>query len=120
MIVDISLKGRDGIDLVQDVRKHYKDLPTLVLSMHDESRFAERSLLAGAKGYIMKRETSSSIVEAIRCVLSGRLYVSEKLKQSCWTNSRAGPYTRQTPMSRLTDREMEVFQLLGQGLSTGK
>lgn len=121
MIVDISLKGRDGIDLVQDVRKHYKDLPTLVLSMHDESRFAERSLLAGAKGYIMKRETSSSIVEAIRCVLSGRLYVSEKLKAELLDKFASGAHIRdQTPMSKLTDREMEVFQLLGQGLSTGE
>jgi DNA-binding NarL/FixJ family response regulator len=121
VIVDISLKGRDGIELVQDVRKHYKDLPTLVLSMHDESRFAERSLLAGAKGYIMKRETSSSIVDAIRCVLGGKLYVSEKLKAELLDRFASGVLVHEkTPTSRLTDRELEVFQLLGHGLSTGE
>jgi DNA-binding NarL/FixJ family response regulator len=121
VIVDISLKGRDGIDLVQDIRKHYKDLPTLVLSMHDESRFAERSLLAGAKGYIMKRETSSSIVEAVRCVLSGKLYLSEKLKGELLDKFASGAQIHdKTPVSRLTDRELEVFRLLGQGLSTGE
>jgi DNA-binding NarL/FixJ family response regulator len=121
VIVDISLKGRDGIDLVRDVRSHYNDLPILVLSMHDESRYAERSLLAGARGYIMKRETSSSVVEAIRCVLSGKIYLSEKIKGELLDRFVKGTHTfHKASMDRLTDRELEVFQLLGQGLSTNE
>ncbi len=120
VIVDISLKGRDGIDLVQDLRKHYKDLPTLVLSMHDESRFAERSLLAGAKGYIMKRETSSSIVEAIRCVLAGKIYLSEKIKGELLQRLAGRRQAHENPVDRLTDRELQVFRLLGRGLSTNE
>jgi DNA-binding NarL/FixJ family response regulator len=119
VIVDISLKGRDGIGLVRDIHKYYKQMPMLVLSMHDEARFAERSLLAGAKGYIMKRETSGSIVEAIRCVLSGRIYLSEKIKEEILGRFVGGSHTYdESPVDRLTDRELEVFRLLGQGLST--
>ncbi len=121
VIVDISLRGRDGIDLIRDLRKHNKDLVMLVLSMHDESRFAERSLLAGAKRYIMKRETSSSIVEAIRCVLSGKIYLSEKIKGEILDRFVGGAHTYdKTPVDILTDRELEVFRLIGQGLSTNE
>ncbi len=121
VIVDISLKGRDGIDFVREVKRYYKDLPMLVLSMHDESRFAERSLHAGAKGYIMKRETSSSIVEAVRCVLNGKIYLSEKIKGELVDRLVTGaqPGT-ENPTQRLTDRELEVFRLLGRGLSTNE
>jgi DNA-binding NarL/FixJ family response regulator len=121
VIVDISLKGRDGIDLVREVSRQDKHLPMLVLSMHDESLYAERSLLAGAKGYIMKRETSSSIVEAIRCVLSGKIYLSEKIKGDLLDRFVSGPYKfDRSPVERLTDRELEVFQWLGRGLSTNE
>lgn len=121
VIVDISLKGRDGIDLVREVKRYYKDLPILVLSMHDESRFAERSLVAGAKGYIMKRETSSSIVEAVRCVLNGKIYLSEKIKGELLDRFATGAHPCiGTPIHRLTDRELEVFRLLGRGLSTNE
>jgi DNA-binding NarL/FixJ family response regulator len=121
VIVDISLKGRDGIDLVREVKRYYKDLPMLVLSMHDESRFAERSLVAGAKGYIMKRETSSSIVEAVRCVLNGKIYLSEKIKGELLDRFATGGHPCVgTPVHKLTDRELEVFQLLGRGLSTNE
>lgn len=121
VIVDISLKGRDGIDLVRDVNRHDKHLPMLVLSMHDESLYAERSLLAGAKGYIMKRETSTSIVEAIRCVLNGKIYLSEKIKGDLLDRFVRGPQKfDRSPMERLTDRELEVFQWLGRGLSTNE
>ncbi len=119
VIVDISLKGRDGIDLIREVRSNNKDLPILVLSMHDESRFAERSLLAGAKGYIMKRETSSSVVEAIRCVLRGQIYLSEKIKGEILSRFVGGAHTyNKSPVDRLTDRELEVYRLIGRGLST--
>ena len=121
VIVDISLRGRDGIDLIRDVRGHNKDLPILVLSMHDESRFAERSLLAGAKGYIMKRETSSSVVEAIRCVLRGQIYLSEKIKGEILSRFVGGAHTyNKSPVDRLTDRELEVYRLIGRGLSTNE
>ena len=121
VIVDISLRGRDGIDLIRDVRSHNKDLPILVLSMHDESRFAERSLLAGAKGYIMKRETSSSVVKAIRCVLCGQIYLSEKIKGEILSRFVGGAHTyNKSPVDRLTDRELEVYRLIGQGVSTNE
>ena len=121
VIVDISLRGRDGIDLIRDLRGHNKDLPILVLSMHDESRFAERSLLAGAKGYIMKRETSSSVVEAIRCVLRGQIYLSDKIKGEILSRFVGGAHTyNRSPVDRLTDRELEVYRLIGQGLSTNE
>jgi DNA-binding NarL/FixJ family response regulator len=121
VIVDISLKGRDGIDLVREVSRQDKHLPMLVLSMHDESLYAERSLLAGAKGYIMKRETSSSIVEAIRCVLNGKIYLSEKIKGDLLDRFVRGPHQfDRSPVDRLTDRELEVFQWLGRGLSTNE
>jgi DNA-binding NarL/FixJ family response regulator len=120
-IIDISLKGRDGIGLVRDIRRDYKDMPVLVLSMHDESRFAERSLLAGARGYIMKRETSGSIVEAIRSVLAGKIYLSEKIKEEILGRFVSGYHTYdKSPVDRLTDRELEVFRLLGCGLSTNE
>ena len=121
VIVDISLRGRDGIDLIREVRSHNKDLPILVLSMHDESRFAERSLLAGARGYIMKRETSSSVVEAIRCVLRGQIYLSERIKDEILDRFVGGAHTyNKSPVDRLTDRELEVYRLIGRGLSTNE
>lgn len=121
VIVDISLRGRDGIDLIRDLRGHNKDLPILVLSMHDESRFAERSLLAGAKGYIMKRETAGSVVEAIRCVLRGQIYLSEKIKGEILSRFVGGAHTyNKSPVDRLTDRELEVYRLIGRGLSTNE
>jgi len=121
VIVDISLRGRDGIELIRDVRGDNRDLPILVLSMHDESRFAERSLLAGAKGYIMKRETSSSVVEAIRRVLNGQIYLSERIKGEILSRFVGGAHTyNKSPVDRLTDRELEVYRLIGRGLSTNE
>lgn len=120
IIIDISLKTRDGIELVRDVRRRYKDIPTLVLSMHEESRFAGRSLQAGAKGYIMKRETSDSIVEAVRCVLSGKIYLSEKMKSELLERLIAGPGICGENTDNLTDRELQVFRLIGVGKSTSE
>jgi DNA-binding NarL/FixJ family response regulator len=121
VIVDISLRGRDGIGLVRDISRLYKEIPVLVLSMHDESRFAERSLLAGARGYIMKRETSERIIEAIRCVMSGKTYLSEKIKEEILGRFVGGNliYDR-SPVDSLSDRELEVFRLLGYGMSTNE
>lgn len=120
-IVDISLKGRDGISLVKDIGKHYRDMPVLVVSMHDESRFAERSLLAGAKGYIMKQETISSIVKAIRHILEGKIYLSERLKDAVLTQFAGGSRTAdKSPVDGLSDRELEVYRLIGQGFGTNE
>jgi DNA-binding NarL/FixJ family response regulator len=121
VIVDISLKGRDGICLVKDIAKYHRDMPVLVLSMHDESRFAERSLLAGAKGYIMKQETITSIVKAIRCILGGRIYLSDKLKDIVLTQFASGSRTSEkSPVDGLSDRELEVYQLIGRGFGTNE
>ena len=121
VIVDISLQGRDGISLVKEIERYYSDMPTLVLSMHDESRFAERSLLAGAKGYIMKQETIASIVKAIRCILEGKIYLSEKLKDTVLIQFARGSRTSEkSPVDRLTDRELEVFRLIGLGFGTNE
>ncbi len=121
VIVDISLKGRDGISLVKDISKHYRDMPVLVVSMHDESRFAERSLLAGAKGYIMKQETIGSIVKAVRHILKGKIYLSESLKDVVLTQFAGGSRTAdKSPLDGLSDREMEVYRFIGQGFGTNE
>jgi DNA-binding NarL/FixJ family response regulator len=121
VIVDISLKGRDGICLVKEIAKYYRNMPVLVLSMHDESRFAERSLLAGAKGYIMKQETISSIIEAMRCVLEGKIYLSEKLKDVVLTQFASGVRTTEkSPVDNLSDRELEVYRMIGHGFGTNE
>jgi len=121
VIVDISLKGRDGISLAKDIAKYYSDMPVLVLSMHDESRFAERALLAGAKGYIMKQETITSIVRAIRCILSGKIYLSDKLKDAVLTRFASGSgAVEKSPVDSLSDRELEVYRLIGLGFGTNE
>jgi DNA-binding NarL/FixJ family response regulator len=120
-IVDISLKGRSGIDLVKDLGADCKDLPVLVLSMYDETLYAERALQAGAKGYIMKQETSESIVKAVRSVLGGKMYLSENVMGDILGRFVGKPATAEkTPIARLTDRELEVFRLIGQGLTTNQ
>lgn len=121
VLVDISLKGRDGISLVKEIGKHYRNTPTLVVSMHDETRFAERSLLAGARGYIMKQETLTSIVTAIRCILGGKIYLSERLKDAVLTQFATGSRTGDlSPVDKLSDRELEVFRLIGMGFGTNE
>ncbi len=119
VIVDISLKGRSGIDLIKDISKNFKTLPVLVLSMHDESIYAERALVAGAKGYIMKQEASESIIKAIRCVLDGKIYASESVTGNILNTFVSQPHMKDKPaVDRLTDRELEVFQYIGHGLTT--
>jgi len=118
LIVDITLKNMSGIDLIREISKHYKGLPMLVISMHEESLYAERSLRAGARGYIMKQEASESIVYAIREVLSGKIYASKNVMDSLLTRFIDGPQdSLDSPVQSLTDRELEVFQLIGDGLS---
>jgi DNA-binding NarL/FixJ family response regulator len=115
-IVDITLKDTYGIELIRQFKELRPKLPVLVLSMHDESLYGERALRAGAKGYLTKQEASRQVITAIRRILGGGVYVSEKMAATI-LHKVAGGMTPQAddPTSALTDRELEVFQLLGQG-----
>lgn len=119
VIIDISLKDGNGIDLVQEIKKHYPGLPMLVLSMYDESLYAERALMAGASGYIMKQEAIPSVVGAIRSVLAGDIYASSSVKEKTFKRLMAPQSVNTTcPLDVLTNRELEVLRLIGDGLST--
>ena len=117
-IIDITLKDTYGIELVKQLKELYPKLPMLVLSMHEESMYGERALRAGAKGYLTKQEASKKIIDAIRRIMRGEIYVSEKLSAAL-LQKVAGVKTEGggSPIDLLTDRELEVFQLLGQGLA---
>ena len=118
-IVDISLKETSGLELIKDIKVRHPSLPVLTLSMHEESVYAERALRAGAKGYIMKREATKKVVTAIRKVLRGQLYLSEKMTTRLVRKFVDGkPEAGTSPIDRLTDRELEVFSLLGRGNGT--
>jgi DNA-binding NarL/FixJ family response regulator len=117
--VDISLKGADGLELIKDIKIQYPDLAVLALSMHKESLYAERALRAGAKGYITKHEATKKVVMAIRKVLNGELYLSDKMTEKLVHKLVGGePEAGASPVERLTDRELEVFSLFGQGYGT--
>jgi DNA-binding NarL/FixJ family response regulator len=119
VIADITLRKSDGIDLVKIIKRQYGDLPVLVLSMHDEFLYAERALHAGARGYIMKEEAMEKVVTAARQVLDGKIYLNEEIKEHILSGLTArGHAEARAPIARLTDRELEVFRLIGCGLST--
>ena len=118
-IVDITLKTTSGIELLKNMRALAPQMPVLVMSMHDESLYAERALRAGAMGYIMKHEASDKVLQAIRQVLSGELFLSDKMKEKMLhrlVHNRKEEVV--FSMDTLSDREMEVFQLIGNGYST--
>lgn len=118
-VVDISLKTTSGIELTKNLKVLLPDLPVLIMSMHDESLYAERALRAGAKGYVMKQEASDNILIAIRRILDGELYLSEKMKEKMLhrlVHNRKDEVV--FSIDTLSDREMEVFQLIGNGFST--
>jgi DNA-binding NarL/FixJ family response regulator len=116
VIVDISMSGRSGVELIKDLKRLQPKVGVIVLSMHDEMTFAERALRAGARGYVMKREATDKIVGAIRQVLAGNLYVSDRVQAQLAERFVGGmPPASQSPVNLLSDRELEVFQLLGQG-----
>jgi len=118
-IVDITLKGSSGLELTKTLRALSINLPILVLSMHDESLYAERALRAGASGYITKHQTAEEVLLAVRRVLAGEIYVSEKMTSSLLRNvAGASPRTPARPIDRLTDREFEVLELIGRGRTT--
>ncbi|MCG8532749.1 MAG: response regulator transcription factor [Desulfovibrionales bacterium] len=119
IIADITLKNSDGIDLVKYVKRHHKQIPVLVLSMHDEYLYAQRALSAGARGYIMKQEAMESVVTAIHHVLGGKIYLNEKVKEHILSNMSDTPASRdKSPVERLTDRELQVFKMIGRGFSS--
>jgi DNA-binding NarL/FixJ family response regulator len=121
VVVDISLKESNGLDLVHHLKKLDPNLPVLVLSMHDESLYAERVLNAGARGYIMKQETSVSIITAIRQVLKGKIYVSENITGKILNRVSSRPDSQdKSPIDFLSDRELMVLQLIGEGNSSGE
>jgi DNA-binding NarL/FixJ family response regulator len=117
-IVDISLTGRTGIELIRDVRQHYPGVCVLVLSMHDETIYSERVLRAGGRGYIMKQEGGKVLMQAIRQVLKGQVYLSERMSAKVFERLSNSAQTAGSPLELLSDREMEVFQLIGDGLGT--
>ncbi|MFQ5540332.1 MAG: response regulator [Candidatus Binatia bacterium] len=119
MIVDVSLKGINGIELVKLIQRRHEKIPILVLSMHDESLYVERVLRAGARGYIMKQEGTEKVVTAIHRILGGDIYVSEAMgKKLLRTFQESRPEISGPSVERLSDRELEVFRLIGQGYGT--
>jgi DNA-binding NarL/FixJ family response regulator len=119
LILDISLNGPDGLELLKHVRGFAPHLPVLILSMHDESIYAERALRAGASGYIMKQEATEKVLVALRRILSGEIYVSERIANSMLQHYVRGANSEpHSFISELTDRELEVFRLIGEGLGT--
>ena len=120
-IIDLSLPDGNGMELVKRLQIQHPKMPVLVSSMHDERLFAERALMSGAKGYINKQEAGEQVIEAIRQILNGGTYISKRM-QSQLSPDRSG-ITEQTPVSpieRLSNRELQVFELIGQGMGTGK
>jgi DNA-binding NarL/FixJ family response regulator len=119
VVLDISLSGPDGLDVLKEIRTKTTNLPVLILSMHDESIYAERAMRAGANGYIMKQEATEKVLVAIRRILQGEVYLSDRL-----TNTMLQQYVRgalpakSSPLVNLTDRELEVFRLIGEGHGT--
>ncbi|MEE9465114.1 MAG: response regulator transcription factor [Candidatus Neomarinimicrobiota bacterium] len=118
-IIDISLKGSNGIELIRDIKSMYDPIPILVLSMHDESLFAERAIRAGAKGYIRKSENTEQILAAIRQVIRGEYYVSSKMVSKVFGSLFDSRKDKaRSPLEKLSDRELEVLQLIGEGNNT--
>lgn len=119
VLTDLTLPGRGGLELIKDLHVLRPELPVVVLSMHDEELYAERVIRAGARGYLMKEAGGERVLEAVRQVLDGRIYLSAAMTTSLLSGLGGhGAEHSRSPFARLTDREMEVFQLVGKGKST--
>ena len=119
VVLDISLSGPDGLDILKEIRSKSGGLPVLILSMHDETIYAERALRAGANGYIMKQEATEKVLVAIRRILQGDVYLSERLTNTLLHHFAHGTLSsKNSPIVGLTDRELEIFRLIGEGHST--
>lgn len=115
-IVDLSLPGANGIELIKNIRAEFPKLPILVLSMHDESLYALRALRAGAQGYVMKQEALDNVLHAVRNLLEGRPYLSEEMSATLIMNySQEAGEAKARPTDKLSDRELEVLELIGRG-----
>ncbi|MBS4096153.1 MAG: response regulator transcription factor [Sulfuricella sp.] len=120
-IVDISLTGVSGIELLQMLRQRGYEVPVLVMSMHDESLYAERALRAGARGYIMKQEATEKILTALRQILKGDIYVSDKMRSRMLQRLIDNrPEENASPVATLSNRELEILRMIGQGFGTGE
>jgi DNA-binding NarL/FixJ family response regulator len=118
-IIDLTLKDGNGIELIKEFHAQWSNMKLVVLSMHDESLFAERALRAGAVGYVSKHEASRTIIQAIRVVLEGKLYLSQGMTERMVQRAvGVGADNARSPIERLTDREIEVFEMIGQGLTS--
>jgi DNA-binding NarL/FixJ family response regulator len=119
VVVDLTLKSSSGFSLIKDLNTADSKMPILVLSIHEESLYAERCLRAGAKGYLMKEEAMENVLVALRRVLDGQVYLSEEMQSKLFrTSGKRGETVIASPLERLSDRELEIFRLLGQGLGT--
>jgi len=119
VVLDISLSGPDGLDVLKEIRTKTAALPVLILSMHDESIYAERAMRAGANGYIMKQEATEKVLVAIRRILQGDVYLSDRLTNTMLQQFvRGAAPSKSSPLVNLTDRELEVFRLIGEGHGT--
>jgi DNA-binding NarL/FixJ family response regulator len=120
-LIDISLKNESGLELVKNLESQFPLVALIVLSMHDEALYAERALRAGARGYVMKRETTKNVLASIHRVLEGGVYVSERVVDSMARKlSSSRKAAASSPIERLSDRELEIFRLLGQGRTTSQ
>ncbi len=118
-IVDISLDSTSGIDLIKAIKRDYEDMPVLVVSMHSESLYGDRALRAGAMGYVMKSEPATTVIAAIRKVLGGNVHMSEKMATLVVSKLVKGETGQvPSPLEALSDRELEVFRMMGQGKGT--
>lgn len=119
VIVDLELERSHGLDLVKDMRTRHPEIPALVLSMHDEAVYAERSLRAGARGYLTKQQLDDTVLVAIRRLLAGETYMSDQLKRRLAAKFISGrTLETDSPLDALSDRELQVFRLIGRGRST--
>ena len=119
MILDISLNGPDGLELLKNLRMNHPGMPVLILSMHHESIYAERALRAGANGYVMKQEASEKVLVALRRILSGEIYVSDRIANNMLQHYvRGANLAGNSSVAELSDRELEVFRLIGEGHGT--
>lgn len=117
-VIDLTLPDKNGLELVKDIRALHPATQCIVLSMHDETLYGERSLRAGARGYVMKEEAADHLVTAIRKIISGGLYVSESLNARMLEQVTGASRSKATGMDALTDRELEILSLIGSGVPT--
>jgi len=119
VLLDLTLPDRNGLDLLKDFQEALPNVPVLILSMHDEMLYAERALRGGARGYVMKEAGGAKVIEALNTVIEGRVFVSDRVSSDLLGNlNRRNQNTVQSPLGNLTDREFEIFRLIGEGKST--